>query len=140
MVLMVSFNSQDLTVHPGTVIFLERSPLATAMVTLAMFRTCEVRFDAHRVHVVCEVLPGAGNTFDLGLTAELALGADFTSNTTHFRGETVELINHRVDRVLELRESHPSTSTVILRERSPRGDGGGDLGDVADLAGQVRRP
>src|ERR1700747_1067731 len=39
----------------------------------------------------------------------------------------------------------PRTSTVILRERSPRGaaggvaagDGRGDLGDVADLVGQV---
>ena len=31
----------------------------------------------------------------------------------------------------------PRTSTVILRERSPLGDGGGHLGDVAHLGGQI---
>ena len=30
----------------STVIFFDRSPFATAMVTSAMFRTCAVRFDA----------------------------------------------------------------------------------------------
>ena len=34
----------------------------------------------------------------------------------------------------------PFTSTVIFFDRSPRADGGGHLGDVADLAGQVARP
>ena len=45
MVLMVFFSSKisPLTL---TVIFFERSPLATAVVTAAMLRTCEVRFDA----------------------------------------------------------------------------------------------
>ena len=33
----------------------------------------------------------------------------------------------------------PFTSTVILRDRSPLAIGGGHVGDVADLAGQVRR-
>ena len=31
----------------------------------------------------------------------------------------------------------PFTSTVIFFDRSPLGDGGGHLGDVADLAGQI---
>ena len=44
-VLMVSFNSR-ISPRTATVIFLERSPLATAMVTSAMLRTCEVRFEA----------------------------------------------------------------------------------------------
>ena len=45
MVLMVFFNSKisPLTL---TVICFERSPLATAVVTAAMLRTCNVRFDA----------------------------------------------------------------------------------------------
>ena len=44
-VLMVFFNSliSPLTL---TVIFLERSPFATAVVTAAMLRTCAVRFEA----------------------------------------------------------------------------------------------
>ena len=43
--LMVSFNSR-ISPRTWTVIFLDRSPLATAMVTSAMLRTCEVRFEA----------------------------------------------------------------------------------------------
>ncbi len=44
-VLIVSFNSA-ISPFTSTVIFLLRSPLATAVVTSAMFRTCAVRFDA----------------------------------------------------------------------------------------------
>ncbi len=33
----------------STVIFWDRSPLATAVVTWAMLRTCEVRFDAMKL-------------------------------------------------------------------------------------------
>ena len=44
-VLMVSFSSR-ISPRTATVIFLDRSPLATAMVTSAMLRTCEVRLDA----------------------------------------------------------------------------------------------
>ena len=44
-VLMVSFSSR-ISPFTSTVIFRERSPRATAVVTAAMFRTCAVRFDA----------------------------------------------------------------------------------------------
>ena len=44
-VLMVSFSSR-ISPRTSTVIFFERSPLATAVVTSAMLRTCAVRFDA----------------------------------------------------------------------------------------------
>jgi hypothetical protein len=44
-VLMVSFSS-NISPLTSTVIFFERSPFATAVVTRAMFRTCPVRFDA----------------------------------------------------------------------------------------------
>ena len=54
-------------------------------------------------------------------------------------GERVELVDHRVDGVSFSSRISPLTSTVILRDRSPRGDGGGDLGDVAHLRGQVAR-
>ena len=45
MVLMASFSCR-ISPRTSTVIFLERSPLATAMVTSAMLRTWPVRFDA----------------------------------------------------------------------------------------------
>ena len=44
-VLMVSFNSK-ISPRTATVIFFERSPLATAMVTSAILRTCAVRLPA----------------------------------------------------------------------------------------------
>ena len=47
MVLMVFFSSR-ISPLTSTVIFFDRSPLATAVETSAMFRTCEVRFDAIR--------------------------------------------------------------------------------------------
>ena len=44
-VLIVFFNSR-ISPLTSTVIFLVRSPVATAVVTAAMLRTCAVRFDA----------------------------------------------------------------------------------------------
>ena len=45
MVLMASFSCR-ISPRTSTVIFFERSPLATAMVTSAMLRTCAVRLPA----------------------------------------------------------------------------------------------
>ena len=44
---MVSFNSRN-SPRTSTVIFFARSPFATAVVTAAILRTCEVRLDAMR--------------------------------------------------------------------------------------------
>ena len=43
--LIVSFSSR-ISPRTSTVIFFDKSPLATAMVTSAMLRTCDVRFEA----------------------------------------------------------------------------------------------
>jgi hypothetical protein len=57
----------------------------------------------HRVDVVGEVLPRAG---DAGhrLAAELALRAHLARDARHLGGEGVELIDHRVERVLQLED------------------------------------
>ena len=47
-VLMVSFSSR-ISPRTSTVIFFDRSPLATAVVTPAMLRTCAVRFEAMKL-------------------------------------------------------------------------------------------
>ena len=73
-----------------------------AVATSAMLRTWPVRFDGHRVDVVGEVLPRAGDAGHLGLAAELALGADLARDAAHFGGEGVQLVDHRVDGVLQL--------------------------------------
>ena len=95
-VLMV-FLSSRISPLTSTVIFLERSPLATAVVTSAMLRTWAGQVAGHGVDGVGQVLPGAGDALDLGLAAELALGADFAGHAGHLRGEGAELIHHRID-------------------------------------------
>ena len=91
----------------STVIFFERSPLAMAVVTSAMLRTWPVRLPAMQVDAVGQVLPGAGDALDLGLAAELALGADLAGDAGDFGGEAVELVDHRVDGVLQLQDLAP---------------------------------
>src|SRR5207302_9848505 len=51
----------------------------------------------HGVHVVGEVLPGAGHSGHLRLAPELALAAHLARHPRHFRGKPAELIDHRVD-------------------------------------------
>jgi hypothetical protein len=77
----------------------------------------EVR--GHDVHVVGEVLPGAGHAGHGGLAAELALGAHLaatrvTSAAKALSWSTIVLMVSLSSRI------SPFTSTVILRDRSPR--------------------
>ena len=57
-----------------------------------------------RVDVVGQVLPGAADALDARLAAELALGADLARDARHLVGERRELVDHRVDRVLQLED------------------------------------
>ena len=90
----------------------------------------------HEVDVVGQVLPGAGDAGHLGLAAELAFGADFAGDARDFGGEGVELVDHRVDRVLQLEDLALHVDGDLLRKVAV-GDGRGHVGDVAHLAGQV---
>src|SRR5581483_7948236 len=92
----------------------------------------------HQVDVVGKVFPRTSHAFDLGLAAELALGADLARHARHFRGEGVELIDHRIDRVLQLENLTPHVDGDLLGEVAT-GNGRRDFGNIADLAGQVRR-
>src|SRR5690606_7756427 len=56
----------------------------------------------------------------------------------HLAGERVELVDHRVDRVLQLEDFAFHVDRDLLRQVAAC-HGGGDLGDVADLAGEVAR-
>ena len=92
----------------------------------------------HEVHGIGEVLPGAGDAGDLRLTAELALGADLARHARHFAGKGVELIDHRVDGVLQFEDFALHVDRDLARQVAA-GHGGGDFGDVADLRGEVGR-
>ena len=56
----------------------------------------------HEVDVVGQVLPGAADALDGRLPAQLSFGADLARDARHFVCERAQLVDHRVDRVLEL--------------------------------------
>ena len=134
--LMVFFSSR-ISPSASAVIFFERSPFATAVVTSAMLRTCDGEVRGHVVDRVGQVFPRAGDALDLGLPAELPFRADFARHARDFRGERAELVDHRVDGLLQLEDLAACIDGDLLGEVAVR-DGGGDCGDVANLVGQVR--
>ena len=71
----------------STVIFCDRSPFATAVVTSAMFRTWSVRLPASVFTLSVRSFHDAGDALDLGLAAELALGADLARDARDLVGE-----------------------------------------------------
>ena len=92
----------------------------------------------HRVDVVGEVLPRAGHAGHRRLATELAFGADLARHAAHFAGERVQLVHHRVDGVLQLEDFAAHLDRDLLGEVAA-GHGRRHLGDVAHLAGEVRR-
>ena len=102
-VLMV-FLSSRISPFTSTVIFFDRSPLGDGGRHVGDVAHLAGEVAGHQVHVVGEVLPGAGDAAHLRLAAELAFGADFAGHAGHLGGERVELIDHRVDGVLELED------------------------------------
>ena len=94
---------------------------------------------AHGVDRVGQVLPGAGDARHDSLAAELAVGADLARHARHFGSERAQLIDHRVDGFLELQNLAADVDRDLLRQVAV-GHRDGNLGDVADLAGQSWRP
>src|SRR5205823_3473908 len=93
---------------------------------------------AHRVDGVGQVLPGAGDAGHHRADAEAALGADLARDAGDLRREAAQLLDHRVDGLLELQDLAADVDRDLARQIAV-GDRDGDLGDVADLVGQVRR-
>src|SRR5207248_3130386 len=73
---------------------------------------------------------------DIGLATQPALGADLAGHTGHFVRKRAELVHHDVDGVLDLQDLAVDIDGDLLRQVAV-GDGGGHLGDVAQLHGQV---
>src|SRR5205085_1904755 len=90
----------------------------------------------HRVHGVGEVLPGAGDAGDVGLATQPALGADLAGDAGDLRGERVELDRQGVEDVRQLQDLAAHVHRELLRQVAVR-HGGGHVGDVTDLAGEV---
>ena len=137
MVLMVFFSSR-ISPFTSTVILRERSPRATAVVTSAILRTWAVRLPAIEFTRVGQILPGAGDAGHVGLAAKSAFGADLARDARHFTGEPVELVDHGVQRFLQLKDFAAHVDGDLARQVAA-GDRGRHLGDVADLGSQVAR-
>src|SRR5207244_667612 len=90
----------------------------------------------HGIDVVGQVLPGTGYALDLGLATQLAFGTYLAGHARHFGGERAELIHHRVDRELERASCAHNVDGDLLGHVAD-GHDGGDICDVAVLAGQV---
>ena len=114
---MVFFNS-SISPCTSTVIFLERSPLATAVVTSAILRTCAVRLPAitFTESVRSFHTPPTPSTVACppSLPSEpTSLATRVTSEAKEFSWSTMVLIVSFSSNI------SPFTSTVIFRERSP---------------------
>src|SRR5207248_584955 len=92
----------------------------------------------HKVDVVGEVLPHPGHAADLSLSAELPLGADLAGDAGHLRGEAGELVDHRVDGVLQLQNLTLHVHGDLLRQLAA-GDDRRHLRDVPYLPRLVAR-
>src|SRR5205085_2481037 len=95
----------------------------------------------HDVDVVGEVFPDAADALDVGLTAELAFGADFAGDARHLGGEAVQLLDHRVDRLRGAQELPLQRLALDVEWHSPRqvavGDGPDDARHLARRADQI---
>ena len=89
-----------------------------------------------QVDVVGEVLPRATDAGHDRLTAEAAVGADLARHARDFGRERAQLLDHRVERVLEQEHLAADVDGDLLGEVAA-GDGGRHFGDVAHLRGQV---
>ena len=69
-------------------IFFERSPLATAVVTSAMFRTWAVRLAAIMFTLSVRSFQVPDNALHIGLATQFSFGTDFACHARYFRART----------------------------------------------------
>ena len=117
-VLSVSFSSR-ISPRTSTVIFFDRSPLAIAVATSAMLRTCAVRFDAMKLTLSVRsfqvpATPGTCAWPPSLPSVPTSRATRVTSEAKALSWSTIVLMVFFSSRI------SPFTSTVILRDRSPR--------------------
>src|SRR5258705_268568 len=112
-IVLITFLICRISPRTSTVIFCARSPFAIAVATFAMLRSCTVR-----------------------LPAQLAFRAHFARHARHFRREGRKLVDHRVDRVLQLEDFALDVDRDLLRQVALR-DGRRHGRDVTHLRGEV---
>ena len=88
------------------------------------------------IDVVRQIFPGAGHSFHIGLSAQLAYGADLAGHAGDFGGKGPELIDHGVDGIFEFQNFSPHIDRDLLRQVAV-GHSRRDGRDVAHLPGQI---
>src|SRR5207248_2845285 len=78
------------------------------------------------------------NAAHIRLAAEFSFGADLARHAGDFGREGVELVDHGVDRVVQLEDFSPYVDRDVLGAVAGR-DGGRDVRDVANLVGEIVR-
>ncbi len=117
MVLMV-FLSSKISPFTSTVIFLERSPLATAVVTAAMLRTWAVKEPAIKLTLSVRSFQVPATPFTSACTPNLP--SEPTSRATRVTSEAKELSwSTMILIVLLSSKISPLTCTVIFFDKSP---------------------
>ena len=117
LMLMVSFNSK-ISPLTSTVIFFDRSPLATAVVTSAMLRTCPVKLPAIKLTLSVKSfhVPATPSTW----AWPPSLPSAPTSRATRVTSEAKELSWSTMMLIVSFNSKiSPLTSTVIFFDRSP---------------------
>src|SRR5271166_5203122 len=134
-VLMV-FLSSRISPFTSTVILLERSPRATAVVTSAMLRTCVVRFAARRLTLSVRSfhVPPTPGTRAWPPSLPSVPTSRATLVTSAPKERSCSTIVLRV--FLEQQDLAADVNRDLLRQIAV-GDGGRHLGDVSDLSGEV---
>lgn len=84
-----------------------------------------------------DLLPGALDVLDLGLDAELALGANLAGDKDDFGGKDGERVDHAVDRVDEVKNLALDGNIEHLLGQVAPGDGRRRMSDRPDLNRQV---
>src|SRR5262249_47661379 len=131
------FLSSRISPFTSTVIFFDRSPFATAVVTSAMLRTCPVRFDAMKLTLSVRSFQVPPTPFTSAWPPSLPSLP--TSRASLPRPATRRtLIDHRVVGVLELEDLARDVDGDLLRQVAER-DRRRHVGDAAHLRRQVRR-
>ena len=86
-IVLIVFFSSRISPFTSTVIFFDRSPFATAVVTSAMLRTCDVRLPAIEFTESVRSFHVPATPSHFGLAAELSFGAHLARHARHFGRE-----------------------------------------------------
>src|SRR5438034_784741 len=135
-IVLIVFFSSRISPFTSTVIFFERSPFATAVVTAAMLRTWAVRLPAMRftLSVKSFHVPATPRTSACPPSSPALPSSRPPPRSPPRRSS--DLVHHRVDRVLQLEDLALHVHRDLLREVAVR-DGRRHRRDVAHLVGQV---